>query len=118
MYSFFKKLISALLVLYLVALVLNLKVGGRPTRDWTQDAWNSRGVQKVYTTVKDRVLALIRKDISVEEVFQPKPGNVSTSASKPIAEKKPPENIKTINMEKLSDKDRQALDDILNKASK
>lgn len=110
-------MLSALLVLYLVALVLNLKVGGTPTREWTRRAWNSEGVQKVYTTVRDRIMALIRKDISVEEVFQSQEKTQPKSDPTP-ATSKTKEEIRTIDFEKLSEKDREALEQILDKASK
>ena len=116
MYSFLKKLLSALLVLYLVALVLNLKVGGTPTREWTNRAWHSEGVQKVYRTVRDRVMALIRKDISVEEVFQSEP-QPAVKPSPGTTAQKPKEEVRTIDFEKLSEKDREALEKILDKAS-
>jgi len=124
MWSLLKKLISALVVLYLVALILNLKIGGRPTREWTQRAWQSPVVQKVYTTVKDRILALIRKDISVEEVFKSDlpqknkaspsdPASAPASATAPAAK----EEIKVIDIEQLDEKDRESLELILKKAA-
>jgi len=119
-YSFLKKVLSTLLVLYLVALILNLKVGGVPTRDWTQRAWNSPGVQKVYQGVRDRIMALIRKDISVEEVFQsPHPGETKQVQQPGAAAAPAPkgDEVRTINMEKLDEQDRQALEKILDKAS-
>lgn len=124
-YSFLKKVLSTLLVLYLVALILNLKVGGVPTRDWTQRAWNSPGVQKVYRGVRDRIMALIRKDISVEEVFQsPHPGKTNqvqqpgAKAAAPTEAAAPKgDEVRTINMEKLDEQDRQALEKILDKAA-
>ena len=126
MWSFFKKLFSVLIVLYVVALILNLKVGGRPTRDWTMEAWNSPQVQKVYHTVRDRIMALIRKDINVEDVFKSNPsaGSVTTQSATPTgpgpdqAQQKKPEEIKTINLENLDEKDRQELNKILEKSSK
>jgi hypothetical protein len=124
MWSFFKKLLSVLIVLYVVALILNLKVGGKPTRDWTMQAWNSPQVQKVYRTIKDRIMALVRKDISVEDVFKgdlPK-GSTQTTNTPPAVPSsvqdlgKRPEEIKTINLENLDEKDREALKQILNKS--
>ncbi len=125
-YSFAKKVLSTLVVLYLVALILNLKVGGVPTRDWTSRAWNSPTVQKVYQGVRDRILALIRKDISVEEVFKPQtPAGkntplvpaAGTSVTPGVDTTKKNEEVRTINMEKLDEKDRQALEKILDKAA-
>lgn len=108
-----KKILSTLVVLYLVALILNLKVAGTPTRDWTERAWNSPGVQKVYHGVKDRILALVRKDISVEEVFD----SPTKNQAPPSESKAPPDEVRTINMEKLDEADRQALEKILDKAA-
>ncbi len=124
MYSLLKKLIGVLLVLYLVALVLNLKVGGRPTREWTLRAWQSEGVQKVYRTVRDRIMALIRKDISVEDAFKPDPYERDKKPSEKSPEEgaAPPQNLpvenRTILLEKLDEKDRKALEQILEKSGK
>lgn len=117
MWSFTKKLISVLIVLYLVALILNLKVGGKPTRDWTSQAWNSPGVQKVYRGIRDRIIALVRKDISVEEVFKSEIPGSSENQNK-ADQKKTAEEIRTINIEELDEKDRKALERILDKSSK
>lgn len=115
MVSFLKKLISVVFVLWIVALILNLKIGGRGTREWTADLWNSQAVQKVYTTVRDRILALVRKDISVEEVFKPElPGEKRTDTPAGAEPKK--EDVQFIHMEKLDEKDRQELEKILDKA--
>lgn len=119
MFSLLKKFISALLVLWVVAVILNLKVGGRPAREWTERVWKSEVVQKVYTEVRDRILALVRKDISVEDVFKselPKKDfghPAQENSPSPGVEK---QEIKTINLEQLDEKDRQALDRILDKA--
>jgi hypothetical protein len=123
MWKWFKRLFSIALVLATVALVLNLKIAGRPARDLAWNFWQSEGVQKVYRVVKDRVMALIRKDISVEEVFKPElpkpqssaPGSV---AAQPQAAPPPPEQTKVIELEKLDEADRKALEEILKKSSK
>lgn len=117
MYSFFKKLISVLVVLWVVALILNLKIWDRPARDWTMSFWQSAGVQKVYTGVRDRIVALIRKDISVEDVFKSEvPGSKSSAKDSAQANQNTTEEVEIINTEKLSEKDRQDLERILQKS--
>lgn len=122
MWSFLKKLISVLIVLYLVAFILNLKVGGKPTRDWTSEFWNSPQVQKVYRTVRDRVMAIIRKDISVEDAFKSEPPAGSKAPQPPSSQAAPAapktEELRTIDVERLDEKDREALERILEKSSK
>ena len=134
MISLIKKGLSLAGVLVVVALVLNLNVGGRPSRDIALELWQSDGVQKVYNVVKDRVLALIRKDISVEDVFKPElpeksnasakaPASSSPKSEAPTSAKalalsaKEPEKERVIHLEKLDEKDRQALEKILEKSS-
>lgn len=134
MISLLKKGLSLAGVLAVVALVLNLNVGGRPSRDIALELWQSDGVQKVYGVVRDRVLALIRKDISVEDVFKPdlpeKPNSsakapavsapkaeASSNAKTQVAPAKEPEKERVIHLEKLDEKDRQALEKILEKSS-
>lgn len=131
MWSIFKKLLSVLIVLYVVALILNLNVGGKPTREWTMQAWNSPQVQKVYRSVRDRIMALVRKDISVEDVFKSEPPTKSnapqnTPVAPPVTPSTPAplqdaakkaEEIKTINLENLDEKDREALKKILDKSA-
>jgi hypothetical protein len=116
MWSFFKKLFSVLVVLYVVALILNLKVGGKPTRDWTMQAWNSPQVQKVYQSVRDRIMALVRKDISVEDVFKSELPAGNPPAAPDLQKK--PGGLKPINPENLDEKDREALKKILEKSAK
>ncbi|HCU23494.1 MAG TPA: hypothetical protein DF383_00640 [Deltaproteobacteria bacterium] len=113
MFSFLKKVLSLGGVLLVVALVLNLKVGGRPARDLALEIWQSEGIQKVYRVIRDRALALIRKDISIEDVFK---SNPSISSSSKSAEKKV-EETRVIQLEKLNDNDRKALEKILQKSS-
>ncbi len=128
MVSLLKKALSLAGVLVVVALVLNLNIGGRPARDRALEIWQSEGVQKVYGVVRDRVLAVIRKDISVEDAFKPdlnlkgpaakSPGPNATApnpAEPPAA--KPGEENKVIHLEKLDEQDRKALEKILEKAS-
>lgn len=88
------------------------------------ELWNSAPVQKIYRAVYDRVVALIHKDISVEDVFKPElpkkeggaelgsAGNSPTSVTS-----SPKEEKKIIHLEKLNDEDRKALEKILQKAS-
>lgn len=133
MVSLLKKGLSLAGVLAVVALVLNLNIGGRPSRDLALELWQSEGVQKVYGVVRDRVLALIRKDISVEDVFKPDlpekssaPASNNASAPKAVAPapsakavpaSKGPEGERVINLEKLDEQDRKALEKILEKSS-
>jgi len=126
MVSLIKKGLSLAGVLAVVALVLNLNIGGRPSRDLALELWQSEGVQKVYGAVRDRVLALIRKDISVEDVFKPElpakaPAAPKTSAAAPSAKAAPapkgPEGERVIHLEKLDEQDRKALEKILEKSS-
>jgi len=133
MVSLIKKGLSLAGVLAVVALVLNLNIGGRPSRDLALELWQSEGVQKVYGVVRDRVLALIRKDISVEDVFKPElpakapapsastPAAPKTSATAPSAKAAPapkaPEGERVIHLEKLDEQDRKALEKILEKSS-
>ncbi len=117
MYRFFKRLLSVALVLIAVALILNLKIAGRPAREHASEIWQSGPVQKVYRAVRDRVLALIRKDISVEDVFKPEvPGGQAQTAA-PKAPVPEPSEDRTINLEKLDEADRKALEKILEKSS-
>jgi hypothetical protein len=123
MWSFFKKLLSVFVVLYIVALILNLKVGGKPTRDWTMQAWHSPQVQKVYQSVRDRIMALVRKDISVEDVFKSDlpaggtaPQGTPTGSAQDLQKKT--DDVKTIHLENLDEKDREALKQILDKSAK
>ena len=125
MFRFLKRLISVAIVLAAIALVLNLKIAGRPARDHATEIWQSESVQKVYHVVRDRFLALIRKDISVEEVFQ---GGLPKKNSEPVAAPSnagstqlsgaPKEETKVIELEKLDEADRKALQDILQKSAK
>jgi len=131
MISILKKGLSLAGVLLVVALVLNLNIGGRPARDRALEIWESEGVQKVYGVVRDRVLAVIRKDISVEDAFKPgldlknpapaaktSAANPATnSENKPAASAKTPEENRVIHLEKLDDQDRKALEKILEKSS-
>lgn len=117
MFSWVKKLFSLASVLVAAALILNLNVGGRPARDRALELWNSPPVQKAYTAVYDRVMALIRKDISVEEVFKPLPQSGEAPAAKKLSENPASEQNKVIHLEKLDEADRKALDQILKKAS-
>ncbi len=114
MFSWIKKLVSLAFVLLAICLILNLNIGGRPSRERALEIWRSPGVQKVYTVVRDRILAVIHKDISVEDVFkgstEPAKSNSSTSGLK--------EESKVIHLEKLDEQDRKALEKILEKASK
>jgi hypothetical protein len=118
--SWVRKILSLAVVLLIVSLVLNLNIGGRPSREIALDIWKSPGVQKVYSTVKNRLLALIRKDISVEDVFKPelpaleKPASSSSATPTTTSE----DSTKVIHLEKLDEKDRKALEQILKKASK
>jgi len=116
MFSWLKKLLSLALVLAAAALILNLNVGGRPSRDRALELWRSGPVQKAYRAVHDRILALIRKDISVEEVFKPLPQGGDTELKNPAPASATVQN-KVIQMEKLDDSDRKALEQILKKAS-
>ena len=113
MFSLIKKIVSLAFVLVVVCLVLNLNIGGRPSRDIALEIWRSPGVQKVYTTVYGRVMALIRKDISVEEVFKPE---IPAKSSDSLEDSK--NKTKVIHLEQLDEKDRKALDEILKKAAK
>jgi hypothetical protein len=120
-FSWVKKILSILFVLAVVALILNLNIGGRPARDRALEIWRSPGVQKVYRVIYDRLSALIHKDISVEDVFKPElPTKDHTSSneqkSSPAGEAK--EENKVIHLEKLDEQDRKALEKILEKSSK
>ncbi|MCE9624102.1 MAG: hypothetical protein K8R69_01415 [Deltaproteobacteria bacterium] len=132
MFSILKKGLSLAGVLLVVALVLNLNIGGRPARDRALEIWQSEGVQKVYGVVRDRVLAVIRKDISVEDAFKPDLDLKNTSATakspagnttpghaedKPSATAKSSDDNRVIHLEKLDDQDRKALEKILEKSS-
>jgi len=135
MVSLFKKTLSLLGVLAVVALVLNLNIGGRPARDRALEIWNSEAVQKVYQVVSSRVMAVIRKDISVEDAFKPdlnlkdtketNPSVKSSSSSQaapkgaenPVAAAKSTEQNKVIHLEKLDEQDKKALEKILEKSS-
>lgn len=127
MFSLLKKALSLAGVLLVIALVLNLNIGGRPARERALEIWDSEPVQKVYREISTRITALIRKDISVEDVFKPElptkqapqaaatPNGVSAPDSKATA--KPSDGTRTIQMEKLDDADKKALEKILEKSS-
>jgi hypothetical protein len=126
MFSILKKALSLAGVLLVIALVLNLNIGGRPSRERAYELWRSEPVQKVYRVVADRITALIRKDISVEDVFKPElpsktapKSSASPSAPAPEAKSAPQngESTRTIQMEKLDDADKKALEKILEKSS-
>lgn len=126
MISLLKKALSLAGVLLVIALVLNLNIGGRPSRERAYELWQSEPVQKVYREVSARITALIRKDISVEDVFKPELPSKSApqSAASPSAAlpdaKLPPkgeEATRTIQMEKLDEADKKALEKILEKSS-
>ena len=124
MWKNLKRIASVLMVLATVALVLNLNIAGRPARDHAMDLWQREEVQKVYGAIRDRAWALIKKDISVEDVFKelpPKEGE--KRAEKPAASAAPsvtpPANQgQVIDMENLSEQDRKDLERILQNSSK
>ena len=133
MFSFLKKVLSVVGVILVVALVLNLNIGGRPARERALEVWQSEAVQKVYRVVHDRVMAVIRKDISVEDAFKPgldlktssptppntKPeANSNTSKASVSGKASDTKDTHFIQMEKLNDEDRKALEKILEKSSK
>lgn len=130
MFRFIRRLVSVAAVLVTIALILNLKIAGKPAREHAADIWANESVQKGYHAVRDRFLALIRKDISVEEVFKPDlpAGKTPEAPPAPAPKAKDPQNAQAkpvsteaesavINMEKLDDADRQALQKILDKSS-
>lgn len=118
MVSLLKKALSLAGVLVVIALVLNLNIGGRPARERAYELWQSETVQKVYREVSARITAVIRKDISVEDVFKPE---LPTKQDPPAPETKVPakseEATRTIQMEKLDEADKKALEKILEKSS-
>ncbi len=116
MFRLLKRLFSILLVLLGIALILNLNIGGRPSRDHAVELWRSEGVQKVYRVVRDRFLALIRKDISVEEVFKPELPKKTNEISKADPASTQSDETKAIQLENLDEKDRKALEEILKKS--
>ena len=123
MISLLKKALSLAGVLLVIALVLNLNIGGRPSRERAYELWQSEPVQKVYREVSARITALIRKDISVEDVFKPElpskaPQSAATpSTAAPEAKAKGEDATRTIQMEKLDEADKKALEKILEKSS-
>jgi hypothetical protein len=120
MFSLIKKLFSFLFVLAVVALVLNLNIGGKPARQHAENIWHNPSVQKVYQSIKQRVMAVIRKDISVEDAFKPDLPAKKTGekpSETPIPSSNVSEKTKVIHLEKLDAKDREELDQILQKAA-
>ncbi len=124
--SLLKKALSLAGVLLVIALVLNLNIGGRPSRERAYELWQSEPVQKVYREVSARITALIRKDISVEDVFKPDlpTKQAPQSAASPgatLPETKAPakgeDGTRTIQLEKLDEADKKALEKILEKSS-
>ncbi|HEX5035046.1 MAG TPA: hypothetical protein VFW62_11230 [bacterium] len=113
MVSLLKKALSLAGVLVVIALVLNLNIGGRPARERAYELWQSEPVQKVYREVSARITALIRKDISVEDVFKPELPSNSEAKVPPKGQ----EDTRTIQLEKLDDADKKALEKILEKSS-
>lgn len=113
MFTLIKRIFFTLVLLWAVSWALDLKFGGRPTQEWTADLWYSEPVQSVYQGAKTRVMAVLNKDISVEEVFQKDlPDKSNSPNAKPLLK-----GVE-INMEELSQKDREKLKSILDKKSK
>ncbi len=112
-------------MLALVALILNLKIGGRPSRDLAHEIWMSQGVQSAYRVVRDRVLALLHRDISVEDVFKTElPSNQqgqinqkNQSASVAPEKSEGQGSKRLVDLDKLSEEDKQQLERILDKSS-
>lgn len=130
MFRLIRRLVSVAVVLLTIALILNLKIAGKPAREHAAALWGNQSVQKAYHVVRDRFLALIRKDISVEEVFKPDLPAAKTPEAEPAPAPKAKDPLSAqakpaatqaesavINMEKLDDADRQALQKILEKSS-
>lgn len=116
MRSFIKKLFSLALVAVIVVLVLNLRVGGKAARDYAVEVWNHRLVQITYQAVKTRIQAVINKDISVEEVFDP---NLTLNESKKAAKAEQPKNKKvSVSLDEIDAQDRKNLERILKKYNK
>jgi len=129
MFRLIKRLISLVFVLIAIALILNLNIAGRPAREHALEIWHNESVQKVYQVVRDRFMALIRKDISVEDVFKAditKPAKVETPMAKATPAQEPTKaepkvetkESKVIDLEHLSDDDRKALEKILENSKK
>lgn len=97
----------------IIALVLNLKIGGRDARDIGLQAWNNPSVQKIYREIKTRVLAVVRKDISVEEAFK----TVAPKTEQPKAESVDKSRTQVIDLDRLDEKDKAELKKILDKAA-
>ncbi|HKY63591.1 MAG TPA: hypothetical protein VJR29_09240 [bacterium] len=118
MVSLLKKALSLAGVLVVIALVLNLNIGGRPARERAYELWQSEPVQKVYREVSARITAVIRKDISVEDVFKPElPSKQAPQKAEASPGGAKPEDTRTIQLEKLDEADKKALEKILEKSS-
>ncbi len=125
MFRLIRRFFSGIVVLALVALILNLKVGGRPSRELAHEIWMSEAVQSVYRVVRDRFLALLHRDISVEDVFKvelPSNQQGKTDQKNPslpaVSEKSEGQGKKrVVDLDKLSEEDKQQLERILDKSS-
>lgn len=116
MRSFIKKLLSLGLVALIVMLVLNLRVGGKAARDHAAELWNHRLVQIAYQAVKTRVMAVINKDISVEQVFDPQ---ITVNETKKDDQNKQAKSKKvSVSLDDIDAKDRKDLEKILKKYNK
>ena len=123
MFRLFKRLFSLVVVLVAIALILNLNISGRPAREHALEIWHNDTVQKVYQTVRDRFLAVIRKDISVEDAFKPDLSPASHAEKSEVLPGKTgtvqaaaPADSRVLKLENLSDDDRKALEKILQKS--
>ena len=112
MFRWLRKLFGIALVLWIIACILNIKIADRPARDWTLALWYQPRVQKSYHFLKDRFTALIRKDISVEQIFDTK----TSPSSESHPDKFPPP--RPIDLEKMDPKDQKKIQEILEKYQK
>ncbi|MBI2337164.1 MAG: hypothetical protein HYU97_10450 [Deltaproteobacteria bacterium] len=110
MWKLAKKLLSTVIVLVIVALVLNLNFSGKPAREYAKQFWQNHTVQWVYQSVKGRVMAVINKDISVEEAFKPNVRLPSSSDPKQVVQEKP-------SLDHIRPEDKKELERIINKYS-
>lgn len=94
MYKLIRKCLSLIFVIIIVSLVLNLNFQGRPSRDIAWEYWNHPTVQWAYQNIKSRVLAVINKDISIEEAFIP---NIDLKGYNPTPPKLPDTNTNPLN---------------------
>lgn len=99
----------------MAVLILNLKIAGRPARDHVHALWERPAVQKAYRVIRTRLVALLKKDISVEEIFS-SPLRQGAATAEPVPKSHLADSAPRLN--RLTEQERQELEKLLKKASR